>query len=134
MQDDLLYESLTLHETLLYTAMLRLPRRLSAREKEARVDVVITALGLESCRNTIIGAPALPVARPVLETAPAFAGRTAAPWAAPLCWWRTCLYELWCRSGKKKKKKKKKNPPRPCRRLLPEGPQRGGAQACLHRA
>ena len=59
LQDDLLYESLTLHETLYYTAMLRLPRRLSAKEKEARVEIVIKALGLESCRNTIIGAALL---------------------------------------------------------------------------
>ncbi len=55
LQDDLLYESLTVYETLYYAAMLRLPRRMSADEKRARVNTVIQALGLETCKDTIIG-------------------------------------------------------------------------------
>ena len=56
LQDDILHEALTLEETLYYAAMLRLPRRLTAEQKKERVDVVIKALGLVSCKHTIIGA------------------------------------------------------------------------------
>ena len=56
LQDDLLYENLTVYETLYYAAMLRLPRELPEADKVARVNAVIAALGIESCRNTIIGA------------------------------------------------------------------------------
>jgi hypothetical protein len=54
-QDDLLYETLTVEETLGYAAALRLPRGMSAAERRGRVDDVITALGLGKCRGTIIG-------------------------------------------------------------------------------
>ena len=54
-QDDLLYESLTVYETLYYAAMLRLPRHMSEEAKIERVNTVITALGIESCKDTIIG-------------------------------------------------------------------------------
>ena len=56
LQDDLLYENLTVYETLYYAAMLRLPREMPDADKVARVNAVIAALGIESCRNTIIGA------------------------------------------------------------------------------
>lgn len=55
LQDDLLYESLTVAETLHFAAALRLPRTMSPAAKRARVDEVITALGLDKCRDTIIG-------------------------------------------------------------------------------
>ena len=55
LQDDLLYENLTVYETLYYAAMLRLPREMPDADKVARVNAVIAALGIESCRNTIIG-------------------------------------------------------------------------------
>ena len=55
MQDDLLYESLTVYETLYYAAMLRLPQHMDHDAKTGRVDTVITALGLSSCKDTIIG-------------------------------------------------------------------------------
>ncbi len=66
-QDDLLYENLTVYETLYYAAMLRLPRDMPEPEKVARVDAVIAALGIDSCRNTIIGAP--PAARRAMSSA-----------------------------------------------------------------
>ena len=50
-----MFESLTVHETLYYAAMLRLPSSMSKQEKKQRVEVVIQALGLIKCRNTIIG-------------------------------------------------------------------------------
>ena len=55
LQDDLLYESLTVYETLYFAAMLRLPKTMSSAQKKARVDEVIAALGLTKCRDTIIG-------------------------------------------------------------------------------
>ena len=56
-QDDLLYESLTVYETLYYAAMLRLPQHMDHKAKIDRVETVITALGLSSCKDTIIGKP-----------------------------------------------------------------------------
>jgi hypothetical protein len=56
LQDDLLYESLTVWEVLYYAAMLRLPRTMSVQEKKDRVLTVIKALGILSCKDTIIGA------------------------------------------------------------------------------
>lgn len=55
MQDDLLYQSLTVFETLYYAAMLRLPSTMTRDKKLERIDNVIKALKLEKCRNTIIG-------------------------------------------------------------------------------
>jgi ABC-type multidrug transport system ATPase subunit len=55
LQDDLLYATLTVYETLLFAAMLRLPKHKSKAEKAARVEAVIKALGLTRCRDTIIG-------------------------------------------------------------------------------
>ena len=54
-QDDLLYETLTVFEVLWYAAQLRLPRAMSKAAKRERVDTVITALGLGSCKDTIVG-------------------------------------------------------------------------------
>lgn len=51
-----MYEALTVYETLYYAAMLRLPQNLGAAKKVERVEAVIGALGLDKCRNTIIGA------------------------------------------------------------------------------
>ncbi|KAJ0976174.1 hypothetical protein J5N97_018139 [Dioscorea zingiberensis] len=54
-QDDILYPHLTVFETLLFTALLRLPRSLTAQQKIDLVDTVISQLGLSACRNNIIG-------------------------------------------------------------------------------
>ena len=43
------------HLQLYFAALLRLPRTMSKEEKLVRVDAVITALGLDKCKNTIIG-------------------------------------------------------------------------------
>ena len=53
--DDLLHPVLTVYETLLYTARLRMPRAMSRQAKKDRVDAVIRKLGLDRCKNTIIG-------------------------------------------------------------------------------
>lgn len=44
-----------MYETLYYAAMLRLPRHMSEGAKKERVFTVIRALGLDSCKDTIVG-------------------------------------------------------------------------------
>ncbi|KAI3812628.1 hypothetical protein L1987_17339 [Smallanthus sonchifolius] len=56
-QDDVLYPHLTVTETLLFTAMLRLPNSLSQDEKVEHVERVIAELGLTRCKNSMIGGP-----------------------------------------------------------------------------
>lgn len=54
MQDDLLNAHLTVEETLLYTAQLRLSPQ-SPEDLEQAVEKVISLLGLHRCRHRIIG-------------------------------------------------------------------------------
>ncbi|KAJ3095315.1 hypothetical protein HDU97_007044 [Phlyctochytrium planicorne] len=55
MQDDLLNAYLTVEETLMYTAELRLPSTVTAEQRKKKVDEVIKTLGINHCRHTIIG-------------------------------------------------------------------------------
>eukprot|EP01026_Neomeris_dumetosa_P031549 TRINITY_DN2500_c0_g1_i3.p1 TRINITY_DN2500_c0_g1~~TRINITY_DN2500_c0_g1_i3.p1 ORF type:complete len:686 (+),score=50.56 TRINITY_DN2500_c0_g1_i3:130-2187(+) len=55
LQDDLLFPTLNVLETLTFAAYLRLPRDMSFEDKKSRVGDVISALGLESCKDTIVG-------------------------------------------------------------------------------
>lgn len=54
-QDDILYPHLTVRETLVFCAMLRLPRTLPRAAKIAVAEAAIAELGLGKCENTIIG-------------------------------------------------------------------------------
>ncbi|KAI3431896.1 uncharacterized protein J3R85_007765 [Psidium guajava] len=54
-QDDVLYPHLTVRETLVFCALLRLPRALGRLEKVAAAESVIAELGLAKCEHTIIG-------------------------------------------------------------------------------
>lgn len=54
-QDDVMYRTLTVRETITFAALLRLPRYFTKEQKKARVEEVITELGLAKCANTIIG-------------------------------------------------------------------------------
>eukprot|EP00897_Mesotaenium_endlicherianum_P001634 jgi/Mesen1/1499/ME000132S00440 len=54
-QDDLFAPTLTVRETLVYAALLRLPRQLTRKQKVQRVDAIISDLGLDKSKNTIIG-------------------------------------------------------------------------------
>lgn len=54
-QDDVLYPHLTVRETLVFCALLRLPWALGRLEKVAAVEAVIAELGLAKCEHTIIG-------------------------------------------------------------------------------
>lgn len=58
-QDDVMYPHLTVTETLVYTALLRLPKTLSHMEKVAHAEAVISQLGLTRCKDSIIGGPLL---------------------------------------------------------------------------
>ncbi|KAJ3394467.1 hypothetical protein HDU84_008463 [Entophlyctis sp. JEL0112] len=59
-QDDLLLPSLTVRETLLFSANLRLPEAMSKKEKSERVDQVISTLGLTHVANSRIGGFGVP--------------------------------------------------------------------------
>ena len=54
-QDDLLYPHLTVRETLVFVALLRLPRSLARDDKIKAAESVISELGLEKCENTVVG-------------------------------------------------------------------------------
>ncbi|KAG8386286.1 hypothetical protein BUALT_Bualt03G0133300 [Buddleja alternifolia] len=58
-QDDVLYPHLTVTETLVYTALLRLPNTLTKQEKVQHAEAVMSQLGLAKCRDSIIGGPLL---------------------------------------------------------------------------
>ncbi|PON40131.1 ABC transporter-like [Parasponia andersonii] len=54
-QDDVLFPQLTVEETLVFSAFLRLPSIMSPKEKYERVEMIIKELNLERCRHTRIG-------------------------------------------------------------------------------
>lgn len=54
-QEDILYPDLTVKETLLYSALLKLPWSIPYREKCEIVEDLIKMLGLEAAKNTRIG-------------------------------------------------------------------------------
>ncbi|CAL0309738.1 unnamed protein product [Lupinus luteus] len=54
-QEDVLFPQLTVEETLVFSALLRLPTNMSKQQKYAKVDTTIKELGLERCRGTKIG-------------------------------------------------------------------------------
>ncbi|KAK9072311.1 hypothetical protein SSX86_008744 [Deinandra increscens subsp. villosa] len=58
-QDDVLYPHLTVTETLIFTALLRLPKDLTSQEKVTHAEDVINQLRLTRCKNVIIGGPGL---------------------------------------------------------------------------
>lgn len=54
-QDDVMYPHLTVTETLVFTALLRLDKNYTKEEKVMHAEEVITQLGLTKCKNSIIG-------------------------------------------------------------------------------
>lgn len=54
-QDDVLYPHLTVRETLVFCALLRLPAALPRAEKVRAAEEVMAELGLSKCENTIVG-------------------------------------------------------------------------------
>ncbi|KAJ4830670.1 ABC transporter G member 26 [Turnera subulata] len=59
-QEDVLLPQLTVEETLVFAAFLRLPGFMSPQQKYARVELIIKELGLERCRHTRIGGAFVP--------------------------------------------------------------------------
>ncbi|XP_029116383.1 ABC transporter G family member 26 [Elaeis guineensis] len=54
-QDDVLFPQLTVEETLVFAAFLRLPTNMTSQQKYARADAIIKELTLERCRHTKVG-------------------------------------------------------------------------------
>lgn len=54
-QDEVLTETLTVEETMVFSALLKLPHALPRREKLARATVVMEELGLGDVKRTIVG-------------------------------------------------------------------------------
>ena len=54
-QEDLFYSQLTVREVLLFTARLRLSRKMADAEKKAYVDDMINRMGLTEAADTLIG-------------------------------------------------------------------------------
>lgn len=52
-QEDVLFPQLTVEETLIFSAFLRLPTNMSKQEKYARVENTIKDLGLERCVSSM---------------------------------------------------------------------------------
>lgn len=105
--------SLTVSETLQYAAALRLPRTMSAEEREDRVERVIAALGLHKCRDTIVGESAVTpitlLAMQLLNAEPLLVASAAVCAHSPPAFW-------------------------PCRRLLSAWHLWRRAQARVHRS
>ncbi|CAF1334690.1 unnamed protein product, partial [Rotaria sordida] len=55
MQDDLLNGNLTVYETLMYTAELRLPRHSTRQKRVARVQEVMFSMGISHVKDVIVG-------------------------------------------------------------------------------
>ncbi|RZC52613.1 hypothetical protein C5167_021035 [Papaver somniferum] len=58
-QDDHFHAHLTVTETLVFTASLRLPNSLTQEQKVAHAEAVIAQLGLTKCKNNVMGGPGL---------------------------------------------------------------------------
>lgn len=55
MQDDLLHADLTVAETLHWASLLRMPLDTTETERTERVQKVVDLMGIEHCRDTIVG-------------------------------------------------------------------------------
>ncbi|XP_061349449.1 ABC transporter G family member 9-like [Gastrolobium bilobum] len=58
-QHDVFYPHLSVSETLVYSALLRLPNSLSKEEKISNAEAVMNELDLTHCKDTIMGGPLL---------------------------------------------------------------------------
>ena len=48
-QEDILFPQLTVEETLIFSAFLRLPTNMTKQQKYAKVETTVKELGLERC-------------------------------------------------------------------------------------
>jgi len=56
-QDDVILDTMTVREAITMSALLRLPSKVSKKERERRIDDIIEILALTKCQNTKIGSP-----------------------------------------------------------------------------
>jgi len=56
-QDDVMYRTLTVREILTFAAVLKLPGKMKKKEKQQRVERIMTILGLMPIADTLIGDP-----------------------------------------------------------------------------
>ena len=54
LQQDIFFEKLTVKQQLMYTALLRLPKHLTRKDKLLQVQKIIEQLRLQNCANTLI--------------------------------------------------------------------------------
>lgn len=54
-QEDVLIGTLTVRESVMYSASLRLPDKVTKEEKKTIVDSTILEMGLSGCQNTYVG-------------------------------------------------------------------------------
>ena len=54
-QEDIMFEGLTVFETLYYTAVLRLPRAMTDKDKRERVSIILEVLGIAHVKDSIVG-------------------------------------------------------------------------------
>ena len=54
-QEDIMFEGLTVFETLYYTAVLRLPRAMTNEDKRERVSIILEVLGIAHVKDSIVG-------------------------------------------------------------------------------
>lgn len=52
LQDDVIMGTLSVRENLQFSAALRLPARMSGKERKERVEKIIRDLGLQACADT----------------------------------------------------------------------------------
>lgn len=55
LQEEIFFSGLTLRETVMYAALLRLPEKMSKSEKVSVVDSILDSLELTSCQHTKFG-------------------------------------------------------------------------------
>jgi ABC-type multidrug transport system ATPase subunit len=55
LQDDIFFPKITVRNTVRDAAYLKLPKKMSWKEKREKVEDVLTEMGLQRCSNTIVG-------------------------------------------------------------------------------
>ena len=54
-QEDIFYTQMTVRETLQFHAKLRLPKHMTKKAKEAKVEAIMSTLSLQKCGDTLVG-------------------------------------------------------------------------------
>jgi ABC-type multidrug transport system ATPase subunit len=54
-QDDVFLPHLTVMQTMTFAALLKIPGKISYKEKMKRIDAILKELGLEKCKNSLVG-------------------------------------------------------------------------------